>query len=141
MPRPPARGRSARRRARGPRPRAARRAADAAASRSRTAGPARPVTLVAAGGHYPARLVALLLASITDPLVNFAVNVVGDLGLPGICLVMSPEAPLIPLASDATILLAGVSVFKREYSLFAAVAGGSTATLVGSWIAYATTYC
>jgi membrane protein DedA with SNARE-associated domain len=81
-----------------------------------------------------------LLASITDPLVNFAVNVVGDLGLPGIFLLMTPESALIPIPSEATMLFAGFNVSKGEYSLFAAVAVGSLANLVGSWIAYAIGY-
>jgi membrane protein DedA with SNARE-associated domain len=95
---------------------------------------------VAAPGDYPARLVALLLASITDPLVNFAVRVVGDLGLPGIFLLMAPESACIPIPSEATMLFAGFNVSKGEYSLFAAVAVGSLANLVGSWIAYAVGY-
>ena len=81
-----------------------------------------------------------VLASITDPLVNFAVNVVGDLGLPGIFLLMTPESALIPIPSEATMLFAGFNVSKGEYSLFAAVAVGSIANLVGSWIAYALGY-
>ena len=97
------------------------------------------MTLVGARGDYPARLV-LVLASITDPLVNFAVNVVGDLGLPGIFLLMTPESACIPIPSEATMLFAGFNVSKGEYSLFAAVAVGSIANLVGSWIAYAVGY-
>jgi len=81
-----------------------------------------------------------VLASITDPLVNFAVRVVGDLGLPGIFLLMTPESALIPIPSEATMLFAGFNVSEGQYSLFAAVAVGSIANLVGSWIAYAIGY-
>jgi membrane protein DedA with SNARE-associated domain len=84
--------------------------------------------------------VSLVLASITDPLVNFAVRVVGDLGLPGIFLLMAPESACIPIPSEATMLFAGFNVSKGEYSLFAAVAVGSLANLVGSWVAYAVGY-
>ncbi len=63
-----------------------------------------------------------VLASITDPIVNFAVDVVAELGLAGIFVLM---------------LFAGFNVSEGEYSLFAAVAAGSLANLVGSWLAYA----
>jgi membrane protein DedA with SNARE-associated domain len=82
----------------------------------------------------------LLIASITDKLVEFATNVVGDLGLAGIALLMTPESACIPIPSEATMLFAGFNVHKGEYSLFAAVAVGSAANLVGSWIAYAIGY-
>ena len=82
----------------------------------------------------------LVLASITDPIVEFATNVVGDLGLPGIFLLMVPESACIPIPSEATMLFAGFNVSEGRYSLFAAVAVGSLANLVGSWIAYALGY-
>jgi membrane protein DedA with SNARE-associated domain len=81
-----------------------------------------------------------VLASITDPLVEFAVNVVGDLGLWGIALLMTPESACIPIPSEATMLFAGFNVAEGRYSLFAAVLVGSLANLVGSWIAYAVGY-
>jgi membrane protein DedA with SNARE-associated domain len=82
----------------------------------------------------------LVLASVTDKLADFATNVVGDLGLPGIFLLMVPESACIPIPSEATMLFAGFNVSEGEYSLFAAVAVGSIANLVGSWIAYAVGY-
>jgi membrane protein DedA with SNARE-associated domain len=42
--------------------------------------------------------------------------------------------------SEATMLFAGFNVSDGEYSLVAAVAVGSVANLVGSWIAYAIGY-
>jgi membrane protein DedA with SNARE-associated domain len=82
----------------------------------------------------------LVLASITDPLVKFATNVVGDLGLPGIFLLMLLESACIPIPSEATMLFAGFNVHKGQYSLFAITLVGSLANLVGSWIAYAAGY-
>jgi membrane protein DedA with SNARE-associated domain len=82
----------------------------------------------------------LVLASVTDKLATFATNVVGDLGLPGIFLLMVPESACIPIPSEATMLFAGFNVSEGKYSLFAAVAVGSIANLVGSWIAYAVGY-
>jgi membrane protein DedA with SNARE-associated domain len=83
---------------------------------------------------------ALVIASITDKLATWATNVVGDLGLPGIFLLMAPESACIPIPSEATMLFAGFNVSEGEYSLFAAVAVGVAANVVGSWIAYAVGY-
>jgi membrane protein DedA with SNARE-associated domain len=82
----------------------------------------------------------LEIAAITDRLVNFAVNVVGDLGLAGVFVLMLLESACIPVPSEATMLFAGFNVDKGEYSLFAAVAAGVLGNLVGSWIAYAIGY-
>ncbi len=78
----------------------------------------------------------LVLASITDKLAEFATNVVGDLGLPGIFLLMAPESACIPIPSEATMLFAGFNVSEGEYSLWAAVLVASFANLVGSMVAY-----
>ncbi len=78
----------------------------------------------------------VLMASITDPLVNAAVDVVDAMGLPGVFLLMLLESACIPVPSEATMLFAGFNVSNGEYSLFAAVAVGSIANLVGSWVAY-----
>ncbi len=78
-----------------------------------------------------------VLASLTDPIVNVAVDVVEALGLPGIFVLMLLESACIPVPSEATMLFAGFNVSNGEYSLFAAVMAGSVANLVGSWVAYA----
>jgi membrane protein DedA with SNARE-associated domain len=77
-----------------------------------------------------------VLASVTDPLVQAAVDVVDALGLPGVFLLMLAESACIPIPSEATMLFAGFNVSNGEYSLAAAVAVGSVANLVGSWLAY-----
>src|SRR3954467_13126261 len=80
------------------------------------------------------------IAAITDRLVDFAVNVVGGLGLGGVFVLMLLESACIPIPSEATMLFAGFNVDKGQYSLFAAVAAGVLGNLVGSWIAYAVGY-
>jgi membrane protein DedA with SNARE-associated domain len=82
----------------------------------------------------------LVLASVTDKLATFATDVVGDLGLPGIFLLMAPESACIPIPSEATMLFAGFNVHQGDYPLWAAVAVGSAGNVVGSWIAYAVGY-
>ena len=78
----------------------------------------------------------LVLASITDPIVEVAVDVVRELGLAGVFLLMLLESACIPVPSEATMLFAGFNVSRGEYSLFAATMVGSVANLVGSWLAY-----
>ena len=82
----------------------------------------------------------LVLASVTDKLAEWATNVVGDLGLPGIFLLMTPESAGIPIPSEATMLFAGFNVHEGKYSVLAAVLVASVANLVGSWILYAIGY-
>ena len=82
----------------------------------------------------------MVLASITDSLVTFATNVVGDLGLAGVFLLMVLESACIPIPSEATMLFAGFNVHNGEYSLIAATLAGTLGNLVGSWIAYAVGY-
>lgn len=83
---------------------------------------------------------ALVLASITDPIVNFAVDVVDAMGLAGVFVLMVLESACIPIPSEATMLFAGFNVAEGEYSLLAATLVASFANLVGSWIAYGVGY-
>jgi membrane protein DedA with SNARE-associated domain len=82
----------------------------------------------------------VLLASLTDPIVNFAVDVVDAMGLTGVFILMLLESACIPVPSEATMLFAGFNVSAGEYSLFAATTVGVVANVVGSWIAYAVGY-
>ena len=82
----------------------------------------------------------MLLASITDPLVQFAVDVIDKMGLVGVFLLMVAESACLPIPSEATMLFAGFNVANGEYSLFAATAAGVAGNVVGSWIAYGVGY-
>ena len=57
----------------------------------------------------------LLIASITDPIVEVAVDVVGELGLLGVFVLMLLESACIPVPSEATMLFAGFNVAEGEY--------------------------
>jgi membrane protein DedA with SNARE-associated domain len=82
----------------------------------------------------------VLIASITDPIVQAAVDVVDAMGLAGVFVLMLLESACIPVPSEATMLFAGFNVSNGEYSLFAATAAGVLGNLVGSWIAYGVGY-
>jgi membrane protein DedA with SNARE-associated domain len=83
---------------------------------------------------------ALVLASVTGRLAEVATNVVGDLGLPGIFVLMVLESACVPIPSETTMLFGGFNVYLGEYPLWAAVLAGTLGNLVGSWIAYAVGY-
>ena len=82
----------------------------------------------------------LVLASITDPIVNLAVDVVDAMGLAGVFVLMVLESACIPIPSEATMLFAGFNVAEGHYTLLAATLVGTSANLVGSWIAYGVGY-
>jgi membrane protein DedA with SNARE-associated domain len=82
----------------------------------------------------------MVLASISESLVNVAWHFVRDAGLPAVFVLMVAESACIPIPSEATMLFAGFNVHNGEYSLFAAVAVGVLGNLLGSWIAYAVGY-
>src|SRR3954451_21713838 len=82
----------------------------------------------------------LLLASISSRLVDFAVNVIGDLGLFGVFVLMLAESACIPIPSEATMLFAGFNVADGHYPLWQPVLVGVEGNVAGSWIAYAVGY-
>ncbi|MDA0161923.1 DedA family protein [Solirubrobacter ginsenosidimutans] len=82
----------------------------------------------------------MLFGSITDPLVQFAVDVIDKLGLVGVFLLMVGESACLPIPSEGTMLFAGFNVANGEYSLLTVVTVGVVANLIGSWIAYGIGY-
>ena len=82
----------------------------------------------------------LVHASVTDQLVDFATNVVGDLGLAGIFLLMLLESACIPTPQRGDHAVRGLQRLDGDYPLWAPVLVATAANLVGSWIAYAVGY-
>jgi membrane protein DedA with SNARE-associated domain len=86
-------------------------------------------------------LAALLyIASITEPIVDFATNVIGDLGLAGIFILMLLDSACIPTSSEAIMLFAGFEVSDGRFTMIEIVVAGVLGNLVGSWIAYGIGY-
>src|SRR5262245_36719482 len=79
----------------------------------------------------------LLTAAVTDKLVDFATNLIGDAGSAGILVLMTLESASVPIPSDATMLFSGFKVEDGTLTLIGVVAAGVLGNLVGSWIAYA----
>jgi len=82
----------------------------------------------------------VLFASLTDPLVQFAVDTIDKLGLPGVFVLMLAESACIPIPSEATMLFAGFNVAEGHWALIPTVAVGVAANVIGSWLAYAVGY-
>jgi membrane protein DedA with SNARE-associated domain len=86
----------------------------------------------------------MILASISETLVNETSHFVRDAGLPGIFVLMAISSACIPIPSEVVMLFAGFAVADRVSShahhhltLLGIVVAGLLGTLVGSWIAYA----
>ena len=85
-------------------------------------------------------MVPFPIASITGPIVDFATNVVDDLGLAGIFGRMLLDSACIPTSSEAIMLFAGFNVADGRFTMLEIVIAGSAGNLVGSWVAYAIGY-
>ncbi|HEX5853001.1 MAG TPA: DedA family protein [Solirubrobacteraceae bacterium] len=86
----------------------------------------------------------LVLASISESLVDIAWHFVRDVGLPAVFVLMVAESACIPIPSEATMLFAGFAVADpgsssahHHLTLVGIVVAGVLGNLVGSWIAYA----
>jgi membrane protein DedA with SNARE-associated domain len=77
---------------------------------------------------------------IVDPLVEFCVDVIGEIGYAGIFLLMLVESANIPMPSEATMLFAGFKVEEGELTLLGITAAGVLGNVVGSWCGYAIGY-
>ena len=87
-----------------------------------------------------ALLSPLPIASITDPIVQFAVDFINSVGVIGVFILMTLESACIPIPSEATMLFAGFNVYEGDMTLIGITAAGVLGNLVGSWIAYAIGY-
>ena len=86
----------------------------------------------------------LVLASISETLVNETSHFVRDGGLPGIFALMAIGSACIPIPSEVVMLFAGFAVADpgqsashHHLTLVGVVLAGLLGTMVGSWIAYA----
>jgi membrane protein DedA with SNARE-associated domain len=82
----------------------------------------------------------LLLASLTDSIVNFCTDLIGSIGYTGVFVLMLLESACIPIPSEATMLFAGFKVSDGTLTLLGIVLAGVLGNLVGSWAAYAAGY-
>jgi membrane protein DedA with SNARE-associated domain len=86
----------------------------------------------------------LVIASISETLVNETSHFVRDAGLPGIFALMAISSACIPIPSEIVMLFAGFAVADPSQSashhhltMVGIVLAGLLGTMVGSWAAYA----
>ena len=86
----------------------------------------------------------LVLASISETLVNETAHLVREGGLPGIFALMAIASACIPLPSEVVMLFAGFAAADPDQSashhhmtLLGVILAGLLGTMVGSWLAYA----
>ncbi len=85
----------------------------------------------------------LVLASISETLVNETAHFVREAGLPGIFALMAISSACIPIPSEVVMLFAGFAVAdpsqsasEHQLTMVGVVSAGLLGTMVGSWIAY-----
>jgi membrane protein DedA with SNARE-associated domain len=85
----------------------------------------------------------LILASVTESVVNATWHFVRDAGLPGIFVLMAIGSACIPVPSEVVMLFAGFAVADpgssgahHHLTMVGVILAGLLGTLVGSWIAY-----
>jgi membrane protein DedA with SNARE-associated domain len=78
--------------------------------------------------------------SLTEPIVEFATDVIAELGFWGIFLLMLLDSACIPTSSEAIMLFAGFKVAEGDFTMFEIVFAGVAGNVVGSWVAYAIGY-
>lgn len=86
----------------------------------------------------------LVIASISESLVNDTSHFVRNAGLPGIFALMAVSSACIPIPSEVVMLFAGFAVADpgqsashHHLTLVGIVLAGLLGTMVGSWLAYA----
>lgn len=78
--------------------------------------------------------------SIIEQIVFWVMGVIGDLGYPGIFLLMAAESALIPIPSEIIMPFSGFLVTEGKFNFWAVVIIGAAGNLAGSWAAYALGY-
>jgi membrane protein DedA with SNARE-associated domain len=86
----------------------------------------------------------LILASISDTVVNEVAHLVREGGLPGIFAMMALSSACIPIPSEVVLLFAGFAVAdpgqsasQHHLTLVGVILVGLLGTMVGSWAVYA----
>ena len=86
----------------------------------------------------------VVLASVTESIVNDTAHLVRDGGLPAILLLMALSSACIPVPSEVVMLFAGFAVVDpgqsaahHHLTMVGIIAAGLVGSMIGSWVAYA----
>ncbi len=82
----------------------------------------------------------LAYASLTEPLVKLATNLIGSLGLGGVALLTFTSGVIGLPGTEPTMLFAGFNVFQGHQTLVGIIVAGVIGDLAGASVAYAIGY-
>ena len=82
----------------------------------------------------------LAYASLTEPLVKLATNLIGSLGLGGVALLTFTSGVIGLPGTEPTMLFAGFNVFQGHQTLLGVIVAGVIGDLAGASVAYAIGY-
>lgn len=82
----------------------------------------------------------LVHASLTEPLVRLATNLIADLGLAGVALLTLTSGVIGVPGTEPTMLFAGFDVFRGNLTLVGVIVAGVVGDVAGASIAYAIGY-
>lgn len=82
----------------------------------------------------------LAYASLTEPLVKLATNLIGSLGLGGVALLTFSSGVIGLPGTEPTMLFAGFNVFQGHQTLLGVIVAGVIGDLAGASVAYAIGY-
>ena len=82
----------------------------------------------------------LAYASLTEPLVKLATNLIGSLGLGGVALLTFSSGVIGLPGTEPTMLFAGFNVFQGHQTLVGIIIAGVIGDLAGASVAYAIGY-
>jgi membrane protein DedA with SNARE-associated domain len=79
-------------------------------------------------------------ASLSEPIVDFSVDLIDSAGLAGVFVLMLAGSACIPVPSEAVMLFSGFTVSDGDHTLLGVVLAGFAGNMVGSWLAYGAGY-
>jgi membrane protein DedA with SNARE-associated domain len=85
-------------------------------------------------------VVLLAYASLTEPLVRLATNLIGSLGLGGVALLTFSSGVIGLPGTEPTMLFAGFNVFQGHQTLLGIIVAGVIGDVAGASVAYAIGY-
>lgn len=78
--------------------------------------------------------------SIIEQIVLWVINLISNVGYPGVFLLMALESALIPIPSEVIMPFSGFLVASGKFDFVTVVFLGALGNLAGSWIAYGLGY-
>lgn len=91
-------------------------------------------------GPLPFAAVLLSVASLTEPLVNLAINIINDLGVAGVALLTFSSAVIGLPGTEPTMLFAGFNAYQGHLTMIGITFAGLIGDIGGASVAYAIGY-